>query len=159
MSKKAISGSVKKVIANNKRAYFDYFIEEELEAGIVLTGTEVKSLRNGKASIVEAHVEEIKGELYVTGLFIPEYDQAHQFNHHPRRPRKLLLRAREIRRIMGLIQRKGYTSVPLQLYFNHKNKAKVEIGLAKGKKLHDKRETIKQRDWEREKSRTIKESK
>lgn len=149
--------NIRRIITDNRKAYHEYFIEEEFEAGIVLTGSEAKSLRCGKASIAECHVAEDKGELYIYGSYIPEYDKAKLFNHYPRRPRKLLLHKREIKRLTGLIQRKGFTIVPLKFYFNQKNKAKLLIAAVKGKKLHDKRETIKQRDWNREKARTFKE--
>jgi SsrA-binding protein len=147
--------NIKTLITENRKAYHDYFIEELFETGIVLTGTEVKSLRHNKASIVECHVTEDKGELFIYGAYIPEYEKANRFNHYPRRPRKLLLRTREIKKLIGLIKRKGYTVVPLKLYFNYKNKAKLIIAAVKGKKAHDKRETIKQRDWERQKARVL----
>ena len=150
--------NIRKMITENRRAYHEYFIEELYEAGIVLTGSEAKSLRCGKASIVECHISEEKGELFIHGSYIPEYDKAKLYNHYPRRPRKLLLHSREIKKLTGLIQRKGYTVVPLKFYFNLKNKAKLLIAAVKGKKLHDKRETIKQREWDRQKARVLKDS-
>ncbi|MBS0236266.1 MAG: SsrA-binding protein SmpB [Proteobacteria bacterium] len=158
MSKKTVSSNIKTLVANNKRGYFDYHIEEKIEAGIVLKGTEVKSMRCGKISLNDAHVEEIDGELYITGFSIPEYDKASLFNHYPKRPKKLLLNRKEVKQIMGLIQRKGYTAIALQVYFNQRNLIKVEIGLARGKKQHDKREAIKQREWDRQKNRAVKEN-
>lgn len=144
-----------KVVALNKRARFEYFIESTFEAGIVLTGSEVKSLRQGKASILESYASEEHGEIYLINAQIQEYKEANQFNHEPKRPRKLLLHKREIKKLSGAIKRKGYTLVPLQLYFNEKGKAKLELGLAKGKDSADKRETIKQRDWQKDKARIL----
>lgn len=145
-----------RIIAQNRKARFDYFIEETFEAGIMLTGSEVKSLRLGKASIVDAFAGEIKGELYLLNSHIPEYSGANRFNHAPRRPRKLLLHKRQVDRLLGKIKMKGLSVVLISLYFNERNLVKAEIGLARGKKLHDKRQTIKERDWTREKSRTLK---
>lgn len=144
-----------KIVAQNRRARFDYFILEEFEAGIILTGSEVKSLRSGKASINESHAGEMKGDIYLFNANIPEYTQANQFNHEPKRPRKLLLHRREIQKLVGAIQRKGMTLVPLSVYFNQKGIAKVALGLAKGKNVVDKRETIKERDWKRDQSRLL----
>ena len=147
-----------KVAADNRRARFDYEIGEVFEAGIMLTGTEVKSLRGGKATIAESYVSvDRKGEVYLINANIPEYLQANRFNHEPKRPRKLLLREREIGKLAQAIEREGMTIVPLKAYFNEKGRAKIEIAIARGKKLHDKRETEKQRDWNREKSRLMKE--
>jgi SsrA-binding protein len=146
----------KNVIAQNRRAKFDYFLEEILEAGIVLTGTEVKSLRNNSVSISEAHATVDEGEIYLVNANIPEYEQANRFNHVPRRPRKLLLRKKEVKRLIGLIQKKGLTLIPVSIYFNHKNMAKLELAVARGKKQHDKRESIKQADWDRKKARVLK---
>ncbi|MBL0319545.1 MAG: SsrA-binding protein SmpB [Alphaproteobacteria bacterium] len=148
---------VRRIIAHNKRARFDYFIEETIEAGLCLQGSEVKSLRKNRGSIDEAYVGEQGGELYLLHSYIGEYTEAHQFNHPIHRPRKLLLHKKQINKWMGRVKMKGYTIVPVCLYFNHKNKAKIEIGLAKGKKEHDKRQSIKQREWDREKERTLKE--
>lgn len=146
----------KKVVALNKRARFDYFIEETIEAGIMLFGSEVKSLRNGKGSIVESYASDEKGdELFLINAFIPEYYEANRFNHDPRRPRKLLVRRRELDRLLIAIRRKGMTLIPLSLYFNERGMAKLELGLATGKKKSDKRETEKERDWQREKGRLM----
>ncbi|AFC69696.1 SsrA-binding protein [Rickettsia amblyommatis] len=145
----------KKVIAQNKKALFNYFIEERLEAGIVLKGSEVQSLRQGKASIAESHAADIGHEVFLYNCHIAEYEKANRFNHATRRPRKLLLHTKEIKKIIGRIRIKGYTLVALSMYFNKKNKVKVELGIAKGKKLHDKRESIKEKDWKRDQSRLI----
>ena len=148
-----------KVAADNRRARFDYEIGEVFEAGIMLTGTEVKSLRTGKATIAESYVSvDRKGEVWLINATIPEYLQGNRFNHEPKRPRKLLLREREIVKLSQAIEREGMTIVPLKVYFNEKGRAKIEIAIARGKKLHDKRETEKQRDWNREKSRLMKEN-
>jgi len=148
--------TIKNIVAQNRKARHDYFIEEIFEAGIVLEGTEVKSLREGKASIVDAHASETHGSLYLLNCYIPEYSKANRFNHFPRRPRKLLLHKREINKLLGKVKLKGYTIVPISIYFNNRNKAKIELGLAKGKAQHDKRATIKEREWEREKGRISK---
>jgi len=134
---------------NNRKAHYNYIIEEEIEAGIVLLGSEVKSLRQGSATINEAYVAEIKGEFFLTNCHISEYKGANKFNHEPTRNRKLLLNKKQIEKLIGKMQTKGYTLVPLKIYFNKKNFAKVLIGLGKGKKLHDKRESIKKRDEDR----------
>ena len=144
-----------KVAADNRRARFHYEIGETFEAGIALTGTEVKSLRTGKATIAESYASAEKGEIFLLNATIPEYLQANRFNHEPRRPRKLLLRAREIAKLAQGVEREGMTIVPLKIYFNARGRAKIEIALAKGKNLHDKRETSKARDWNREKSRLM----
>ncbi|WOJ89752.1 SsrA-binding protein SmpB [Methylocapsa polymorpha] len=147
-----------KIAADNRRARFNYEIGETFEAGIMLTGTEVKSLRTGKATIAESYASvDRAGELFLVNANIPEYLQANRFNHEPKRPRKLLLRAREIAKLSQATEREGMTIVPLKVYFNEKGRAKVEIALARGKKLHDKRETEKARDWNREKGRLLKE--
>lgn len=146
-----------KVIADNRRARFDYFLENNTEAGIVLTGTEVKALRQGRANIAESYVSIENGdELVLINADIPHYGFANRFNHEPRRHRKLLMHRREIARFMIAVQREGMTIVPTKLYFNDKGRVKVEIALAKGKKLHDKRETEAKRDWGREKARLLK---
>lgn len=145
----------KKVVALNKRARFDYFIEENIEAGIVLYGSEVKSLRQGKGSIVESYASDEEDELFLINAFIPEYYEANRFNHNPRRPRKLLVRRRELNRLLTAIRRKGMTLVPISLYFNERGMAKVDLGLASGKKKADKRSTEKERDWQREKGRLM----
>jgi SsrA-binding protein len=146
----------KKIIAQNKRARFDYFIEEDLEAGIVLTGSEVKSIRDGKVALADSHAAFDKGELFLFNCHVAEYEQANRFNHATRRPRKLLLHKRELKKIFGKIKLKGYTLVATSMYFNNKNIIKVELGLAKGKKQHDKRQTIKEKDWQRDQERLMK---
>jgi SsrA-binding protein len=143
------------VIAKIRRARHDYFIEDTIEAGLVLTGSEVKSLRDGKASIGESYAGQDRGELTLFNAHIPEYPAAEPFNHEPRRPRRLLVHRKERDRLLGLIQREGATLVPLQLYFNRRGIAKLALGIAKGKKKLDKRETEKKRDWQREKARLI----
>ncbi len=142
--------------ADNRKARHLYFIEEEYEAGIVLTGTEIKSLRGGEANIKESYAEEQNGELWLVNAHIPEFAHGNRFNHSPRRPRKLLMHRREINRLAGAVQRGGMTLVALKIYFTERGRAKVLIGLGKGKKLHDKRETEKQRDWSRQKARLMK---
>jgi SsrA-binding protein len=141
--------------AINRRARFNYEIGQTFEAGIALTGTEVKSLRDGKSNIADSFATEKDGELWLYNAYIPEYLQANRFNHQPRRARKLLLHRREVNRLVGAVQRDGMTIVPLKIYFNDRGRAKVEIALARGKKLHDKRETEKRRDWDREKGRLL----
>src|SRR6266581_9378611 len=144
-----------RVVAQNRKARFNYQIGETFEAGIVLTGSEVKSLRAGKATIAESYADARGGELWLINSNIPEYLQASRFNHAPKRARKLLLQKREINRLVGAVEREGMTIVPLKLYFNEKGRAKIEIALARGKKLHDKRETLKKRSWERERGRLL----
>jgi SsrA-binding protein len=141
-------------VAQNRRARFDYFIEDTLEAGMMLTGTEVKVLRQGLASINEAYAAERGGDIYLVNAHFPEYPAA-RVNHEPGRLRKLLLRRREINRLMGAIKREGVTLVPLSIYFNDRGRAKLELGLAKGKRKVDKRETEKARDWQRDKARIM----
>jgi SsrA-binding protein len=143
--------------AVNRRARFNYEIGQVFEAGIALSGTEVKSLREGRSSIADAYAGERNGEMWLYNAFIPEYLQANRFNHETRRPRKLLLHKREISRLVGAVDREGMTVVPLKIYFNDRGRAKVELAVARGKKLHDKRETSKQRDWGREKARLMRE--
>ncbi len=155
VKKKKDSAPKRKSVANNRRAFYDFFIEEKIEAGIVLLGPEVKSLRSGKANIQDSYAGVSKGDLYLFNAYIPEYNKASQFSHETRRPRKLLLHKNEIKRLAGLVQRKGYTLVALDLYFNPRGIAKVELGLALGKNKHDKRETEKKRDWDREKSKLL----
>ena len=145
-----------RTVADNRKARFNYEILDKYEAGIELTGTEVKSLRNGKSNIKDSYANEYKGEMILYNAYIPEYLQANRFNHEPRRPRKLLLHRREIGKLAGAVQREGMTIVPLRLYFNDQGRAKIELAIARGKKTHDKRETEKQRDWNREKSRLMK---
>lgn len=153
MAKKKDSGE--HVVADNRKARHQYFIESSIEAGVVLTGSEVKSLRTGKANIGESYAQAKDGEILLVNSYIPEYTMANRFNHEPRRVRKLLVRKSEVRRLSSAIQREGMTLVPLRLYFNLKGRAKVELGIARGKKLHDKRETEKARDWARDKARLI----
>lgn len=148
----------RQIIANNKKARFDYFIEDTLEAGIVLQGTEVKSLRAGRVSIAECYAGEHEGELYLYNLYIPDYGHAGaHLQHNHKRPRKLLLHKREMSRLLGEISKAGITLVPLSLYFTPRGIAKLELGVAKGKKQHDKRATIKERDWNRDKARIMRE--
>jgi len=144
-------------IAENRRARFDYEIEDTLEAGLQLVGTEVKSLRLGKANIAEAYVGTENNEAFIVNANIPIYEPAAQFNHLPTRQRKLLLKRREIDRLIGETQRKGRTVVPLKLYFNKDGRIKLLIGIAAGKKAHDKRQTQKDRDWSRDKARILRE--
>jgi SsrA-binding protein len=145
----------RRFVAQNRKARHNYFIDDAVEAGLVLTGTEVKSLRGGRASMSDAYASEDKGELWLWNLHIPEYAPAQRFNHEPKRARKLLLHKKQISRLLGQVQREGYTLVPLAIYFNDRGRAKCELGLARGKKAHDKRETIKERDWNREKQRLL----
>lgn len=149
-------GNKVKIAADNRKARHNFFIEDAFEAGLVLQGTEVKSLRNGKSNIQDAYAEEKNGELWLINAYIPEFSHGNRFNHSPRRPRKLLMNKREISRLGGAVQKSGMTLVPLSLYFDDKGRAKLELGLAKGKNLHDKRETAKQRDWNRQKQRLMK---
>ena len=144
-----------KVVADNRKARFNYEIGETYEAGIALTGSEVKSLRAGKAAIAESYADARDGEIWLINSNIPEYLQAHRFNHSPKRPRKLLLHARQINKLTGAVEREGMTIVPLKLYFNEKGRAKLEIALARGKKVYDKRQTEKKRSWERERGRLM----
>jgi SsrA-binding protein len=144
-----------KIAADNRRARFDYEIGETFEAGLALTGTEVKSLRAGKATISESYATSKDGEMFLINANIPEYLEANRFNHAPRRPRKLLLHKREIAKLSQGVERQGMTVVPLKIYFNDKGRAKIELALARGKKLYDKRETDKKRDWGRERARLL----
>jgi SsrA-binding protein len=147
-----------KIIADNRRARYNYEIGEKFEAGIALTGTEVKSLRTGKATIAESYAGVDRGgEMWLYNANIPEYLAGNRFNHEPKRPRKLLLKAREISKLAQGVEREGMTVVPLRLYFNGRGRAKIEIALAKGKQMHDKRQTEKKRDWAREKGRLMRE--
>jgi SsrA-binding protein len=147
--------SASKTVALNRKARHNYSIEDTLEAGIQLAGTEVKSLREGGVQITDAHAGEMRGELWLFNAHIPEYHGGNKFNHEPRRPRKLLVHKRELSRLIGAVGREGMTLVPLALYFNPRGIAKIELGLAKGKKKWDKRETEKSRDWQREKGRLL----
>lgn len=151
----AKSDGGRRLVAENRKARFEYFITDTYEAGIALTGTEVKSMRTGKATIAESYADARGGEIWLVNANIPEYLQANRFNHEPRRPRKLLLHRKEINRLTGAVERQGMTLIPLKLYFNERGRAKLQLALAKGKKLHDKRDTEKKRDWEREKGRLL----
>lgn len=153
MAKK--TGDGRKVVSENHRARRDYQIEEVFECGLVLQGTEVKALREGQANIAEAYASPEKDGLYLINATIPEYSAGNRENHAPKRPRKLLLKAREIAKLTQAVERKGYTIVPLKLYFNARGLVKLEVGLAVGKKAHDKRDTVKQRDWNRDKQRLL----
>ena len=145
----------KKVVAENRRARFDYFVDERLEAGIALTGTEVKSLRHGEGSIAESYATVDGEEVWLINSHIPEYSHGNRLNHQPRRARKLLLKGREISKLQGAVARQGLTLVPLSIYFNSQGRAKVELAVARGKKVHDKRDTVKERDWKREQQRLL----
>ena len=147
-----------KSIAENRKARHNYAIDDVYEAGIMLMGSEVKSLRTGKINIAESYASEEGGEIFLVNAYIPEYGKANRFNHATRRPRKLLLHRREISKLVGAIQKQGQTLVPLRMYFNDKGIAKLELALATGKKAHDKRQTIKERDWNRQKSRLLRHS-
>ena len=144
-----------KVVAENRRARYDYFIEDKFEAGIALTGTEVKSIRQGEGSIAESYATFEGEEIWLINSHIPEYSHGNRMNHEPRRKRKLLLNKREIAKLHGAVTRQGLTLIPLSLYFNGRGRAKVELALARGKKAHDKRETVKERDWKREQQRLL----
>ncbi|WP_337266446.1 SsrA-binding protein SmpB [Oryzifoliimicrobium ureilyticus] len=158
MAPKGSEKIVKKIVAENRKARFNYEIVDSYEAGLVLKGTEVKSLREGKANIAESYASDENGEMWLINSYLPEYLQANRFNHEPRRRRKLLFSKREINRLRVAISREGMTLVPLKIYFNDKGRAKLELALARGKKLHDKRETEKERDWNRQRSRLLKEN-
>jgi SsrA-binding protein len=145
----------RKIIADNRKARFNYEIGEVIEAGIALTGTEVKSLRIGRATIAESYADARNGEIWLVNANIPEYQQAARFNHAPKRARKLLLHKRQIDKLAAAVERQGMTIVPLKLFFNEKGRAKLEIALGRGKKLHDKRETEKKRTWDRERGRLM----
>jgi SsrA-binding protein len=153
MAKKKDDGT--KIVADNRKARYSYAIEDTLEAGIMLTGSEVKALRTGKATIAESYAQAKDGEITLVNAYIPEYAGANRFNHEPKRPRKVLVHKREIAKLSQAVQREGMTLIPLKLYFNPKGIAKLELGIAKGKKLHDKRDTEKQRDWARDKARLM----
>ena len=153
MAKKA--DPEKKVVADNRKARFSYAIDGTIEAGIMLMGSEVKALRTGKATIAESYAQAKDGEIWLVNAYIPEYTMANRFNHEPKRMRKLLVRKTEARKLSAAVQREGMTLVPLRVYFNPKGIAKFELGIAKGKKLHDKRETEKKRDWARDKARLM----
>lgn len=144
-----------KLIAENRRARYDYFIEDTLEAGLVLTGTEVKALRLGRANIAESYAATEGDEIVLVNAYIPEYGPANRFNHEPRRHRKLLLHRRQIGKLLGAVQREGRTLIPIRLYFNDKGRVKLELAVAKGKKAHDKRAASADRDWKREQGRLL----
>ena len=144
-----------KVVADNRRARFNYEIGEVFEAGIALTGSEVKSLRNGRATIAESYADARDGEIWLLNANIPEYLQAGRDNHPPKRPRKLLLHKRQIDKLAGAVEREGMTIIPLRLFFNERGRAKLELAVARGKKLHDKRETDRKRSWDRERGRLM----
>ena len=144
-----------KIVAENRKARFEYFIEQTFEAGIALTGTEVKSLRFGEGSIAESYAEVKDGEAWLINANIPEFSHGNRFNHEPKRPRKLLLNEREIAKLTGAVERRGMTLVPLSIYFNGRGRAKVELALAKGRQAQDKRDYIKDRDWQRDKARIM----
>jgi SsrA-binding protein len=144
-----------KLIAENRRARYDYFLESTFEAGLMLTGTEVKSLRNGRANIAESYAAVEGREIVLINADIPPYGQANRFNHEPRRHRKLLMHRKELDKLIGAVQREGRTLVPTKLYWNEKGLAKLELALAKGKKAHDKREATAERDWQRDKARLM----
>lgn len=146
----------KKIVAENRRARFEYFIEDVFEAGIALQGTEVKALRGGEGSIAESYAEVKGNQVFLVNSNIPEYSHGNRENHEPKRPRKLLLHEREIHKMHSAVSRQGMTLVPLMIYFNSTGRAKIELALAKGKKLHDKREVAKDRDWKRDQGRIMK---
>jgi len=158
MAPKGSQRVVNKVVAENRKARFNYEIIDTYEAGLVLMGTEVKSLREGKANIAESYASDEGGEIWLINSYLPEYLQANRFNHEPRRRRKLLLSGREIHRLRSAVNREGMTLIPLKIYFNDRGRAKMELALAKGKKLHDKRESEKERDWNRQRSRLLKDN-
>ncbi|MFT4955910.1 MAG: SsrA-binding protein [Brevundimonas sp.] len=144
-----------KTIAENRRARFDYFLEDNMEAGIALLGTEIKALRDGRANIAESYAAVEGREIVLVNADIPPYKQANRFNHEPRRHRKLLLHRKQIDKLIGAVQREGRTIIPVRLYLNERGMAKLEIALAKGKKIHDKREAVAERDWQRDKARLL----
>jgi SsrA-binding protein len=153
--KKAKEKPPRRLVADNRKARYNYEIGERFEAGLVLTGSEVKSLRVGKVTIAESYASAEGGEIWLINADIPEYAKSSQANHERKRPRKLLLSKREIEKLAGAVQREGMTLIPMQLYFNKRGRAKIEIALGKGKKMHDKRASIKKRDWQRDKARLM----
>jgi SsrA-binding protein len=155
MARPRTSSEKVKTVAENRRARFDYAIDTVYEAGIALTGTEVKSLRFGTGSIAESYAEVKDGQVWLINSNVPEFSHGNRFNHEPKRPRKLLLHEREIAKFHGLVERKGMTLAPLSIYFNSRGRAKVELALAKGKNAADKRQTVKERDWKREQGRIM----
>jgi SsrA-binding protein len=155
MSKKKRESDDRKIVADNRKARHAYAIESTLEAGLMLMGTEVKSLRTGKVTIGESYAQAKDGEIFLLNAHIPAYGKESRFNHEPRRPRKILVHKREAQRLAQAVQREGMTLIPLRLYFNPKGIAKIELGVARGKKLHDKRQSEKARDWARDKARLL----
>lgn len=145
----------RKVVADNRKARYNYAIDDTIEAGLILMGSEVKALRTGKATIAESYAQAKDGEIFLVNSYIPEYKMANRFNHEPKRDRKILVHKREAAKLAVATQREGMTLIPLRVYFNPKGIAKIELGIAKGKKLHDKRETEKKRDWQRDKARLM----
>jgi SsrA-binding protein len=145
----------RRIVADNRKARYSYAIDSTLEAGLVLMGSEVKALRSGKATIGESYAQAKDGEIFLINSYIPEYTMANRFNHEPRRPRKVLVRGAEGKKLAQAVQREGMTLIPLRLYFNARGIAKLELGIARGKKLHDKRQTEKARDWARDKARLM----
>jgi SsrA-binding protein len=145
----------RQVVSDNRRARYEYEFVDTFEAGVMLHGSEVKALRGGRANITESYAGEKSGEIFLINAYIPEYGHANRLNHETRRPRKLLLHRRQINKLIGAVRREGMTLIPLKLYFNDKGRAKLELALAKGKKVHDKRQTEKNRDWERQKARLM----
>ncbi len=158
MARPPVATGIKaKIVAENRRARYEYFIEDVVEAGIALAGTEVKALRQGEGSIGEAYAELKDGQMWLVNANIPEFSHGNRHNHEPKRPRKLLMHARQISKFNGAVTRQGMTVIPLMIYFNDRGRAKVELALAKGKKLHDKRDTEKARDWKRDAARIMRE--
>ena len=147
-----------KVVAENRKARHEYIVEDTIEAGLMLTGTEVKSLRTGRANIQDSYASPENGEMWLINAHIPEYEQGNRYNHEPRRKRKLLVHRREIDKLQGVVKREGMTLVPLKLYFDQRGRAKLLLGIARGKKAHDKREADKQRDWDRQKQRLMRQN-
>ncbi len=158
MARPPVATGIKaKIVAENRRARYEYFIDDVVEAGIALAGTEVKALRQGEGSIAEAYAELKDGQMWLVNANIPEFSHGNRHNHEPKRPRKLLMHARQISKFNGAVTRQGMTVIPLMIYFNDRGRAKVELALAKGKKLHDKRDTEKTRDWKRDAARIMRE--
>ncbi|MEM6710875.1 MAG: SsrA-binding protein SmpB [Pseudomonadota bacterium] len=152
---KTTAGSARRVVADNRKARFNFEFVETFEAGLQLTGTEVKSLREGKAMIAESYASAEGDEIFLINAYVPEYLQGNRFNHEARRPRRLLLHRRQINQLIGATQRDGMTIIPTKIYFNDRGLAKIELALARGKKIHDKRQTQKDRDWQRDKARLL----
>ena len=158
MARPPVATGIKaKIVAENRKARYEYFIDDVVEAGIALAGTEVKALRQGEGSIGEAYAELKDGQMWLVNANIPEFSHGNRNNHEPKRPRKLLMHARQISKFNGAVTRQGMTVIPLMIYFNDRGRAKVELALAKGKKLHDKRDTEKARDWKRDAARIMRE--